>query len=179
MVEGYPTCPRPGKLSLVYRITTGGEERTTAPHDRRPCPNWSSVRDAPAASSSMRGNWAVVSGASAANRRLWPVSWLPSRSRPPTRFIRMRKWLRSLKPSREESSRPDTVCRSARSVVGRSGGKTSPASIVGTCSIQRMSRIAPPGGYGGMVHSDHGRVSLSCCVRRDQLDACRRVQRTA
>jgi flavin-dependent dehydrogenase len=37
-----------------------------------------------------------------------------------------------------------------------------------------MSLLAFPGGYGGMVHSDHGRVSLSCCVRRDTLEACRR-----
>ena len=38
-----------------------------------------------------------------------------------------------------------------------------------------MPLLAFPGGYGGMVHTDHGRVSLSCCVRRDQLDTCRRV----
>ena len=31
------------------------------------------------------------------------------------------------------------------------------------------------GGYGGMVHSDHGRVSLSCCIRRDQLKIARRA----
>jgi flavin-dependent dehydrogenase len=30
------------------------------------------------------------------------------------------------------------------------------------------------GGYGGMVHADGGRVSLSCCIRRDRLAACRR-----
>jgi flavin-dependent dehydrogenase len=30
------------------------------------------------------------------------------------------------------------------------------------------------GGYGGMVHSDNGRVSLSCCIRRDELRRCRR-----
>jgi len=29
------------------------------------------------------------------------------------------------------------------------------------------------GGYGGMVHSDSERVSLSCCIRRDRLAACR------
>ena len=34
--------------------------------------------------------------------------------------------------------------------------------------------LAFPGGYGGMVHTDGGRVSLSCCIRRDQLDRCRR-----
>jgi menaquinone-9 beta-reductase len=32
-----------------------------------------------------------------------------------------------------------------------------------------MPLLAFPGGYGGMVHTDGGRVSLSCCVRRDQL----------
>lgn len=37
-----------------------------------------------------------------------------------------------------------------------------------------MPLLAFPGGYGGMVHSDGGRVSLSCCIRRDQLDKCRR-----
>ena len=36
-----------------------------------------------------------------------------------------------------------------------------------------MPLLVFPGGYGGMVHSDGGRVSLSCCVRRDQLAACR------
>ncbi len=36
-----------------------------------------------------------------------------------------------------------------------------------------MPLLAFPGGYGGMVHSDNGRVSLSCCIRRDQLDRCR------
>jgi len=36
-----------------------------------------------------------------------------------------------------------------------------------------MPLLAFPGGYGGMVHSDGGRVSLSCCVRRDQLEHCR------
>jgi flavin-dependent dehydrogenase len=30
------------------------------------------------------------------------------------------------------------------------------------------------GGYGGMVHTDSGRVSLSCCIRRDRLADCRR-----
>ncbi|HEY1378273.1 MAG TPA: FAD-dependent monooxygenase [Gemmataceae bacterium] len=36
-----------------------------------------------------------------------------------------------------------------------------------------MPLLAFPGGYGGMVHSDRGRVSLSCCVRRDRLAAVR------
>lgn len=32
-----------------------------------------------------------------------------------------------------------------------------------------MPLLAFPGGYGGMAHVDGGRVSLSCCVRRDRL----------
>ena len=38
-----------------------------------------------------------------------------------------------------------------------------------------MPLLAFPGGYGGMVHSDEGRVSLSCCIRRDRLDEVRRA----
>ncbi len=37
-----------------------------------------------------------------------------------------------------------------------------------------MPLLVFPGGYGGMVHSDGGRVSLSCCIRRDELQRCRR-----
>src|SRR5664279_4625207 len=37
-----------------------------------------------------------------------------------------------------------------------------------------MPLLAFPGGYGGMVQTDGGRVSLSCCIRRDQLEDCRR-----
>lgn len=37
-----------------------------------------------------------------------------------------------------------------------------------------MPLIAFPGGYGGMVHTDGERVSVSCCIRRDQLEICRR-----
>ncbi|MDP2398807.1 MAG: NAD(P)/FAD-dependent oxidoreductase [Burkholderiales bacterium] len=36
-----------------------------------------------------------------------------------------------------------------------------------------MPLLAFPGGYGGMVHSDGGRTSLSCCIRRDFLASCR------
>ncbi len=36
-----------------------------------------------------------------------------------------------------------------------------------------MPLLAFPGGYGGMVHVDAGRVSLSCCVRRDLLSQLR------
>jgi 2-polyprenyl-6-methoxyphenol hydroxylase-like FAD-dependent oxidoreductase len=42
-----------------------------------------------------------------------------------------------------------------------------------------MPLLAFPGGYGGMVHSDHGRISLSCCIRRDQLESARRAAKTA
>ncbi|MGH8644898.1 MAG: NAD(P)/FAD-dependent oxidoreductase [Gammaproteobacteria bacterium] len=33
--------------------------------------------------------------------------------------------------------------------------------------------LAFPGGYGGMVVADHGRVTLACCIRRDVLQRCR------
>ena len=36
-----------------------------------------------------------------------------------------------------------------------------------------MPLVLFPGGYGGMVHSDSGRVSFSCCIRRDALARCR------
>ncbi len=32
-----------------------------------------------------------------------------------------------------------------------------------------MPLIAFPGGYGGLVHSDNSRTTLSCCIRRDVL----------
>ncbi|CAN5354457.1 NAD(P)/FAD-dependent oxidoreductase [soil metagenome] len=32
-----------------------------------------------------------------------------------------------------------------------------------------MSLLAFPGGYGGLVNSDHGRATLSCCIRRNTL----------
>jgi len=32
-----------------------------------------------------------------------------------------------------------------------------------------MPLLAFPGGYGGMAHCENGRVSLSCCVRRERL----------
>jgi flavin-dependent dehydrogenase len=37
-----------------------------------------------------------------------------------------------------------------------------------------MPLLAFPGGYGGLVNSDGGRVSLSCCIRRPVLESCRR-----
>lgn len=36
-----------------------------------------------------------------------------------------------------------------------------------------MPVLVFPGGYGGMVHSDADRVSLSCCIRRDTLASLR------
>jgi flavin-dependent dehydrogenase len=39
-----------------------------------------------------------------------------------------------------------------------------------------MPLLVFPGGYGGMVHCDGGRVSLSCCIRRDRLAAIRAGQ---
>ncbi|MFU0505583.1 NAD(P)/FAD-dependent oxidoreductase [Pseudaminobacter sp. NGMCC 1.201702] len=38
-----------------------------------------------------------------------------------------------------------------------------------------MPLLVFPGGYGGMVGADHGRLSLSCCIRRDALAAMRKV----
>jgi len=37
-----------------------------------------------------------------------------------------------------------------------------------------MPLLAFPGGYGGLVHSDGGRVSLSFCIRRRALETARR-----
>jgi flavin-dependent dehydrogenase len=37
-----------------------------------------------------------------------------------------------------------------------------------------MPLLVFPGGYGGLVASDDGRLSLSCCIRRDVLTAIRR-----
>ena len=37
-----------------------------------------------------------------------------------------------------------------------------------------MPLLAFPGGYGGMVLSDHGRLSISCCIRRGMLARLRR-----
>ena len=36
-----------------------------------------------------------------------------------------------------------------------------------------MPLVLFPGGYGGLVHSDSGRVSFSCCIRRDALARAR------
>ncbi|MFC3322997.1 NAD(P)/FAD-dependent oxidoreductase [Mesorhizobium cantuariense] len=37
-----------------------------------------------------------------------------------------------------------------------------------------MPLLAFPGGYGGMVLADRGRLSISCCIRRDMLARLRR-----
>jgi flavin-dependent dehydrogenase len=42
-----------------------------------------------------------------------------------------------------------------------------------------MPLVTFPGGYGGMVATDDGRVTLSCCIRRDALARCRQRYRTA
>ena len=43
------------------------------------------------------------------------------------------------------------------------------------CSLppHRMPLVAFPGGYGGLVTTDGGRVSFSCCIRRSVLAQCR------
>ena len=43
----------------------------------------------------------------------------------------------------------------------------------GALPADLMPLLAFPGGYGGMVESDDGRLSLSCCIRRDELERCR------
>lgn len=42
-----------------------------------------------------------------------------------------------------------------------------------------MPLLVFPGGYGGMVRSDAGRVSLSCCITRRTLDQCRKSDERA
>jgi flavin-dependent dehydrogenase len=39
-----------------------------------------------------------------------------------------------------------------------------------------MPLLCFPGGYGGMVHTDEGRVSISLCIRRDRLESLRAEQ---
>jgi flavin-dependent dehydrogenase len=43
----------------------------------------------------------------------------------------------------------------------------------GDLSADLMPLLLFAGGYGGMVTADRGRISLSCCIRRDQLNALR------
>ncbi len=44
----------------------------------------------------------------------------------------------------------------------------------GNLPLGLMPLLIFPDGYGGMVQTDDGRVSLSCCIRRDALERCRR-----
>jgi len=43
--------------------------------------------------------------------------------------------------------------------------------------LDLMPLLAFPGGYGGMVWADQGRMSLSCCIKRDQLNIVRAANR--
>lgn len=69
-----------------------------------------------------------------------------------------------------------------RGALGLPRRNHDPADLLGfkahffDCALEPdlMPLLLFPGGYGGMVRSDSGRVSLSCCVRRDVLEACRR-----
>jgi flavin-dependent dehydrogenase len=62
-----------------------------------------------------------------------------------------------------------------------------PSDLLGFKAHFKGSSLAPdlmpllifPGGYGGMVWSDHGRLSLSCCIRRDMLTRIRAEQGSA
>jgi len=59
--------------------------------------------------------------------------------------------------------------------------KSSPSDLLGFKAHFTGSWLAPdlmplltfPGGYGGMVLADHGRMSISCCIRRDMLTRLR------
>ncbi|MEO8753577.1 MAG: FAD-dependent oxidoreductase [Casimicrobiaceae bacterium] len=44
----------------------------------------------------------------------------------------------------------------------------------GKLPLGLMPLLLFPDGYGGMVQADAGRASLSCCIRRDALERCRR-----
>lgn len=46
-----------------------------------------------------------------------------------------------------------------------------------TLPLDLMPLLAFPGGYGGMAWADQGRMSLSCCIRRDHLDTIRAANR--
>jgi menaquinone-9 beta-reductase len=65
-------------------------------------------------------------------------------------------------------------------------GKTNrPSDLFGFKAHFTGSSLAPdlmpllvfPGGYGGMVSADHGRLSISCCIRRDMLAQLRKHPR--
>jgi flavin-dependent dehydrogenase len=46
-------------------------------------------------------------------------------------------------------------------------------------ALDLMPLLVFPGGYGGIVRSDAGRVSLSCCISRRTLDQCRKNEERA
>lgn len=62
-----------------------------------------------------------------------------------------------------------------------------PRDLLGFKAYLRGGSLAPdlmpllrfPGGYGGLVTADAGRLSLSLCIRRDALEAVRRPGRSA
>ena len=49
----------------------------------------------------------------------------------------------------------------------------------GDLALDLMPLLVFPGGYGGMVWSDAGRISLSCCISRSTLDQCRKSEERA
>ena len=63
-------------------------------------------------------------------------------------------------PSRESSRPEDLLAFKARFLDSALPEELMPALIF-------------PGGYGGMVHSDRGRATLSCCIRRQTLQQIR------
>ncbi|MDF3152242.1 NAD(P)/FAD-dependent oxidoreductase [Mesorhizobium sp. XAP10] len=96
--------------------------------------------------------------------------------------------------ARDENSGDETTTLRAPVIVGAHGSwepgplpsqlqKTShPSDLLGFKAHFTGSSLAPdlmpllafPGGYGGMVLADHGRLSISCCIRRDMLARLRR-----
>jgi menaquinone-9 beta-reductase len=46
-----------------------------------------------------------------------------------------------------------------------------------TLANDLMPLLVFPGGYGGMVWADNGRLSLSCCIRRDAMEKIRQARR--
>ncbi|MET3577403.1 2-polyprenyl-6-methoxyphenol hydroxylase-like FAD-dependent oxidoreductase [Mesorhizobium robiniae] len=65
------------------------------------------------------------------------------------------------------------------------GKSNRPSDLLGFKAHFTGSSLAPdlmpllvfPGGYGGMVSADHGRLSISCCIRRDMLARLRKQRR--
>jgi len=49
----------------------------------------------------------------------------------------------------------------------------------GALAFDLMPLLVFPGGYGGMVWSDTGRMSLSCCISRGALNLCRKSDERA